>query len=74
MAKLNDEWWDAFRGYFQTEEDVIQFIFERLNTSDFEDSYIDCAGYGEPCETIKYSVSDKRERLYDFMMSLVHDD
>ena len=74
MAKLNDEWWDAFRGCFQTEEDVIQFIFERLNTSDFEDSYIDCGGYGEPCETIKYSASDKRARLYDFMMSLAHDD
>ena len=71
MAKLNDEWFWAFRGCFQTEEDVIEFIFERLDTSDFEDSYVDLAGYGEPNEMCKITPSDKRETLYEFMMELI---
>jgi len=71
MAKLNNEWWNAFRGSFQTQEDVIDFIFERLDTSDFEDSYVDMGGYGEPNECFKTTADDKREILYDFMMSLI---
>jgi hypothetical protein len=71
MAKLNNEWWNAFRGCFQTEEDVIEFIFKRLNTSDFEDSYVDMGGYEEPNEMIKVTAEDKKQLLYDFMMELV---
>lgn len=71
MAKLSNEWWHAFRGSFEAEEDVIEFIFERLNTSDFEDSYIDVGGYGEPNEMFKMTAEDKRNTLYDFMMDLV---
>lgn len=72
MAKLNSTWWHAFQGSFEDEEDVIGFIFERLNTSDFEDSYIDAGGYGEPNEKFKYSAEDKKEALYDFMMELIN--
>ena len=68
IAKLNNDWWHAFRGCF---ENVIEFIFERLNTSDFEDSYVDAAGYGEPNEMFKVTAQDKRNTLYDFMMELV---
>jgi len=71
VAKLNNEWWNAFRGSFQTEEDVIEFIFENINTSGWKDSYIDIAGYGEPNETFKQTVDDKKNLLYDFMMELV---
>ena len=71
MAKLNDNWWNAFRGCFETEEDVIEFIFERLNTSGFEDSYNDMGGYGEPNEMFKMTAEDKKQVLYDFMMELV---
>ena len=72
MAKLNNEWWNAFRGSFQTEEDVIEFIFENINTSKWEDSYIDAAGYGEPNEMFKQTVEDKKNLLYDFMMELIN--
>ncbi len=72
MAKLNDDWWYGFRGNFQTEEDVIEFIFENIDTSKWEDSYIDVAGYGEPNEMFKQTVGDKKELLYDFMMSLIN--
>lgn len=71
MARLNDDWWHAFRGCFQDEEDVVEFIFERLNTSDFEDSYNDATGYGEPNEMFIVTAQDKRNLLYDFMMELV---
>jgi len=71
MAKLNNDWWNAFRGAFQTEEEVIEFIFKRLDTSDFEDSYIDMGGHREPNECFKQSAEDKRQLLYDFMMELI---
>lgn len=71
MAKLRNDWWHAFKGSFETEEDVIEFIYERLDTSDFEDSYIDMGGCGEPNESFKQSAEDKRVLLYDFMMGLI---
>lgn len=71
MSKLNEEWWYAFGGSFQTEEDVIEFIFERLDTSDFEDSFRDMGGCGEPNECFKITKEDKRDVLYEFMMELV---
>jgi hypothetical protein len=72
MAKLNDDWYWGFRGCFETEEDVIEFIFERLDTSDFEDSYVDMGGCGEPNEMFKVTPADKKEVLYDFMMELIN--
>lgn len=71
MAELNKEWFNAFSWSFQTEEDVIEFIFENLNTSGWETSYIDMAGYGEPNECFKNTPDDKKMLLYDFMMELV---
>ena len=71
MAKLSEDWFHAFQGTFKTEEDVIDFIYKRLNTSDFEDSYIDMGGCGEPNECFKETAGDKRELLYDFMMELI---
>ena len=73
MARLNDDWFYGFGGSFQDEEDVIEFIFERLNTDDFEDSYVDAGGYGEPNEMFKRTAEDKRESLYNFMMWLAND-
>ena len=72
MAKLNNDWWYAFQGSFEDEEDVIEFIFEHLNTSGFEDSYIDMGGHGEPNETFKYTAEEKKQNLYDFMMEMIH--
>lgn len=70
MAKIRKEWQSAFPG-FDTEEDVIEFIFERLDTSDFEDSFTPMTTAAEPNEHIKYSADEKRETLYEFMMDLV---
>lgn len=71
MTKLNNEWRHAFQGSFEDEEDVIEFIFEHLDTSRFEDGYIDAGGYGEPNEMFKYTAEDKKQSLYDFMMELL---
>lgn len=70
MGKITKEWSNSLSG-FKLEEDVIEFIFERLNTSDFEDSFVVVGNNREPNECIKFSVEDKREVLYDFMMDLV---
>lgn len=71
MAKLNNDWWHTFQGSFEDEEDVIEFIFEHLDTSKFEDSYIDAGGYRDPNEAFKYTAEDKKQSLYGFMMSLI---
>jgi len=71
MAKLNGDWFRGFGGAFETEEDVIDFIYERLNTSDFEDSCIDAVGCGELNEMFIQTANDKKTLLYDFMMSLI---
>jgi len=47
-------------------------IFEHLDTSDFEDSYTQMGNNNDPNTCIKFSKEDKREALYDFMMSLVN--
>ena len=71
MAKLNNYWWNAFQGHFDAEEDVIEFIYERLDTKDFKDSYVDCGGHGEPNEMLKQTAEDKRMLFYNFMISLI---
>lgn len=70
MAEIGKEWSNALCG-FDTEEEVIEFIFERLDTSDFEDSFTPMTTAAEPNEYMKYSADEKREVLYDFMMDLV---
>ena len=72
MAKLNNDWYHAFRECFQTEEDVIEFILENINTNRWEDSYVDAGGHHEPNEMFKQTVNDKKNLLYDFMMELVN--
>ena len=69
--ELTDYWWDAFRGSFETEDDVFDYIFNRVDTSDFEDSYIDAGGYGDCNELVKITASDKRNTMYDFMMAIL---
>lgn len=73
IHKLNSNWDNVFGSSFETEEDVIEFIFEHLDTSDFENSFTQMGFDNNPSNTIKYSASEKREALYDFMMWLVND-
>ncbi|MBT9667641.1 hypothetical protein [Roseburia hominis] len=69
--ELTDYWWNAFRGSFETEDDVFDYIFDRVDTSDFEDSYIDAGGHGDCDELVKITASDKRNTMYDFMMAIL---
>lgn len=69
--ELTDYWRDAFRGSFETEDDVFDYIFDRVDTSDFEDSYIDAGGHGDCNELVKITASDKRNTMYDFMMAIL---
>jgi hypothetical protein len=71
MADLKNDWYNAFRGSFETEEDVIEFIYERIDTKDFEDSHIDIGRHGEPNECFIQTAEDKKQLLYDFMMDLI---
>lgn len=71
MAKLSNDWYNSFRGCFETEEDIIEFIFENINVNRWEESYVDMGGYGEPNEMFKITKLDKKELLYDFMMELI---
>jgi hypothetical protein len=71
MAKLNSDWYNAFRGCFETEEDVIELIFESINTKGWSDSFVDAVGFGEPNEMFKQTKDDKKELLYEFMMSFI---
>ena len=71
MAKLNSYWFHAFQCSFEAEEDVIEFIFERLDLAYFEDSYIQCGNGNDANTMVKYSSEDKKQALYDFMMDLV---
>ena len=69
--ELTDYWWDALRGSFETEDDVFDYIFNRVDTSDFEDSYIDAGRHGDCNELVKITASDKRNTMYDFMMAIL---
>ena len=71
MAKLDSTWFHAFSGCFESDEDVIEFIMERLNTSDFEDSYIDVGGHGDINEKMVYTKEEKRTMLSDYLYNLI---
>jgi len=72
MAKLSNGWWNAFGGSFDNEEDVLEFIFEHIDTKGWEDSYKDMGGHREPNEMFKITVDDKKQVFYDFMMDLLN--
>ena len=69
--ELNKEWAKAFDYSFETDEEVVDFIIDNLDTRNFEDSYVDAAGYGEPNECFKETVDDKKELLRDFLIYLL---
>lgn len=50
---------------------MFDYIFDRVDTSDFEDSYIDAGGHGDCNELAKITASDKRNTMYDFMMAIL---
>lgn len=46
-------------------EDAIEVIFDNLDISKFETSYVDVVGYGEPNEMFKMTPDDKKGYLQD---------
>jgi hypothetical protein len=67
QASIPKEWQDTFKDI----DDFIEFIWDRVDTSDFEDSYTSPVVNAEPNELFKVTASDKREQLYDLFVEMV---
>ncbi len=61
------DWQDTFKDI----DDFIEFIWDRVDTSDFEDSYIPACNNADVNEYFHISASDKREELYDLFVKMV---
>lgn len=64
------EWQDSFKDV----DDFIEYIWDRVDTSDFEDSYTSPVANAEPNELFKVTASDKREQLYDLFVEMIKRD
>lgn len=61
------EWQDTFKDV----DEFIEYIWDRVDTSDFEDSYTSPVVNAEPNELFKVTASDKREQLYDLFVEMI---
>ena len=61
------EWQDVFNDV----DEFIEFIWDRVDTSDFEDSYTSPVINAEPNELFKVTASDKREQLYELFVEMI---
>ena len=61
------EWQDVFKDV----DEFIEFIWDRVDTNDFEDSYTSPVINAEPNELFKVTASDKREQLYDLFVEMI---
>lgn len=61
------EWQDTFEDV----DEFIEFIWDRVDTSGFEDSYTSLVVNAEPNELFKVTASDKREQLYDLFVEMI---
>ena len=61
------EWQDTFKDV----DEFIAYIWDRVDTSDFEDSYTSPVINAEPNELFKVTASDKREQLYDLFVEMI---
>ena len=70
-------WQSLFDEYeLEDVDDFIEFIWERVDTSDFEDGYVDIGmgdiGIGcEPNECFKVTADDKRFELYELFVEII---
>ena len=65
--RIPKEWQDTFKDV----DEFIAYIWDRVDTSDFEDSYVPTAFNAEPNEHFKVTASDKREQLYELFVEMV---
>jgi len=66
-TSIPEEWKDTFKDV----DDFIEFIWDRVDTSDFEDSYTSLVANAEPNELFKVTASDKREQLHDLFVEMI---
>lgn len=66
-ASIPKEWQDIFKDV----DDFIEFMWDRVDTSDFEDSYTSPVVNAEPNELFKVTASDKREQLHDLFVEMI---
>lgn len=70
QASIPKEWQNSFKDV----DDFIEYIWDRVDTSDFEDSYTSPVINAEPNELFKVTASDKREQLYDLFVEMIKRD
>lgn len=61
------EWQDVFKDV----DEFIEYIWDRVDTSDFEDGYTSPVTNAEPNEWFKVTASDKREQLYELFVEMI---
>lgn len=61
------EWQNVFKDV----DDFIEYIWDRVDTSDFEDDYIPLVINAEPNEYFKETSDDKREQLHDLFIEMI---
>jgi hypothetical protein len=66
-SSIPKEWQDTFKDV----DEFIEYIWDRVDTSDFEDSYTSPVVNAEPNELFKVTASDKREQLYDLFVEMI---
>ena len=66
-TSIPQEWEDVFKDV----DDFIEFIWDRVDTSDFEDSYTSPVVNAESNELFKVTASDKREQLHDLFTEMI---
>lgn len=67
QANIPKEWQDTFKDV----DDFIEYIWDRVDTSDFEDNFTSPVANAEPNELFKVTASDKREQLYDLFVEMI---
>lgn len=61
------EWQDVFKDV----DKFIEYIWDRVDTSDFEDGYTSPVTNAEPNEWFKVTASEKREQLYELFVEMI---
>ncbi len=51
--------------------EALEVVFDSLDTSTWEDSYVPCNFSSEPNEHVKQTVSDKKEYLWDILYDAI---
>lgn len=65
-------WQGLFDEYeLEDVDDFIEFIWDRVDTSDFEDGYVDVGIDAEPNEKFKVTADDKRYELYELFVEMI---